>query len=111
MSNLEELSALTALNNMMLKGWFDICVIDKVGALLGVDPRGRAYTILTPLHCVHFDKMPDELRKAIPGLIQECLGMAPIFQFKTVTPIVIEVVSPAQATRPSFLQLLRGKDR
>ena len=91
MDNLKELSALTALNNMMAKGWFDICTINSIAEMMGINPKCEAYRILHPLHCVHFDKMPDELRKAIPGLVQECLGIAPIFRFKTMAQKTINV--------------------
>ena len=106
MDNLKELSALTALNEMMMKGWFDICVINKVAELLGVNPRCEAYRIVAPLHCIDFDKMPDELRVAIPRLIQECLGIAPIFQFKTIVRAVIDVTPEQKPGRYSWLQLL-----
>lgn len=108
--NLKQLSALTALNSMMAKGHFSICTIDSVGELLGINPRGcDAYKILHPLHCIDWAKMPQELRDAVPGLIQECLGIAPAFQFKTLEPTLIDV-SPKAETPPrrSFLRLLGG---
>ena len=110
MDNLKDLSALTALNNMMEKGWFSICTIDDVAALLEVNPRGETYTILRPLHCIHFDKMPAELRDAIPGLIQQCLGIAPIFRFKTLQREMIDVTNEEPSTKSRFLRLL-GKTR
>ena len=106
MDNLKELSALTALNEMMAKGWFSISVIDKVGELLGVNPRCEAYRILAPLHCIDFDKMPDELRAAIPRLIQECLGITPIFQFKTIARTVIDVTPEQKPGGHGWLRLL-----
>ena len=97
MSNLENLkqaSALTALNEMMNKSYFCISTIDKVATLLGVDPKGEAYNILSPLHCIDFDKMPAELRDAIPGLIEKCLGVAPVYQFSTLERGRIVEVNP-----------------
>ena len=83
MDKLKQIAALTSLNDMMKKGWMNICTVDAVAELLGVNPKCEAYAILKPLHCVSFDKMPEELASAIPGLIQACLGVEPIFQFKT----------------------------
>jgi hypothetical protein len=108
MADLKHLSALTALNAMMAKGYFDICTVDSVAELLGVSVRGSdAYKTLRPLHCVHWPQMPQELREAVPGLIQECLGVEPAFQFKTLQPGVIEV-RPAEPRRGSLLRLLGG---
>jgi hypothetical protein len=91
MDELKKLSALAALNNMLEKDYFDICTIDQVSRLLDVNPKGQAYTLLAPLHCVHYDKMPAQLREAIPVLIQQCLGVAPIFKFKTIEQKAINV--------------------
>ena len=105
-ADLKELSALTALNEMMAKGWFSISTIDAVAELLGVNPKGDAYRILYPLYCVDFDKMPEELRSAIPGLIQECLGIEPTFQFKTTQRKVIDVTPEREQERHRWLRLL-----
>jgi hypothetical protein len=46
-----------------------------------------------------------------PGLIQECLGVAPVFQFKTITPEVIDVtptMKSGAAKKGGFLRLLAG---
>lgn len=110
MSDLRHLSALTSLNNMMAKGYFDICTVDGVADLLELSVKAtQAYKILRPLHCVHWEKMPTELRDAVPGLIQECLGVAPAFQFKTLRQEVIEVTSEeAKPAKRGFLRLLGG---
>lgn len=79
--HLKDLTVTTALNDMMKKGWLDICTIDKVARLMDLDPKGEAYSILSPLHCVHFSEMPRELREAMPGLIKMCLGVEPTYQF------------------------------
>ena len=104
MSDLKQQIALTSLNNMMDKGYFDICTVDSVAELLGVNAKGDAYSMLRPLHCVHWDKMPPEVREAVPGLIQECLGVAPVFKFKTLEALVIDV-GPAPK-KASVLQRL-----
>lgn len=114
--NLKQLSALTALNSMMKKGHFDICCIRDVAQLLGVDPKGDAYTLLHPLHCIDFAEMPRELREAIPRLIQECLGVAPTFQFvpgdltlrRTVRIVDVEP-DPAPPRRGLFSLFSGGK--
>lgn len=83
MSNdLKMMAAITALNAMMQKGWLSMSTIDRVGEMLSINPKGEAYRILAPLHCVDFDKMPRELVEQIPMLIQQCLSVTPTFQFK-----------------------------
>lgn len=107
MENLKQASALTALNEMMAKSYFCICTIDKVATLLGVNPKGEAYNILSPLHCIDFAKMPDELRHAIPGLIEQCLGVAPAYRFSTLERGRIVEVNPSPSK--SGLMRLLGK--
>jgi hypothetical protein len=109
MADLRQMSALTSLNAMMDKGYFSISTIDTVAQLLEVNARGtEAYRLLAPLHCVDFAKMPTELREAVPALIQECLGIAPVFKFKTAQPEVIEVAPTQDRPRRGFLRLLGG---
>lgn len=83
MSDLKQLAALTALNNMLQDSSPSICTIDQVGKMLGVDPKraGDSYEVLRTLHCVNYSKMPRELRDSIPRMVQECLGVEPTFQF------------------------------
>lgn len=100
-TDLKELAAVTALNDMMGKGWFSICTIDNVSKMLGRNPKGQAYDILNALHCVHFDKMPPALRDAIPALIEQCLDCAPTHRFTTVQRHrVIDITPPAAAREP-----------
>lgn len=88
MNDLKQMAALTALNNMFQKGWFDICTVKDVAKMLNVNPECEALKVLAPLHCVHFDVMPTQLRDSIPGLIQECLKMDRIiYQFTMVKEI------------------------
>ena len=79
--HLKELAAITALNNMLAKGWMDICTIRSVAEMLGRDPRGDALEILRSLHCINFNQMPKELRDEIPRLIEQCLNCAPTHRF------------------------------
>lgn len=107
MSDLKQLSALTALNHMFAKGWLDICTIDSVAKLLGIDPKGEAYDILRPLHCIHFNTMPAALREQIPELIKACLGVQPVFQFsaKELAGQVAEIGEPKAAPKKGLLRL------
>lgn len=110
MDDLKQLSALTALNHMMSKGHFDICTIDSVGKLLGVDPRGEAYDILRPLHCIDWAQMPEQLKEAVPSLIQRCLGVAPVFKFSNLRQRVIDVPEAAPSSSSArFLRLMGVK--
>lgn len=107
MSDIKQLAALTALNDMMQKGYVCICTIDKIGEMLGINPKCESHQILRTLHCVHFDKMPTELRQQIPLLIKECLSMEPTYQFAmTVLAPPESVVEPVPQKKPSLLRLL-----
>lgn len=87
MDNLQQMAAMTALNQMMEKGWMDICTIDSIAKMLGINCDGMpAHRMLRTLHCVHFNKMPQDLQKAIPGLIKECLSIEPVYQFSLPKP-------------------------
>lgn len=91
MQALKELAVITALNDMMKKGRFDICCIREVSVLLGVSPHGsEEYKILSPLHMIYFAEMPLALRDAIPGMVEKMLGVAPTYRFKT--PEVAKVI-------------------
>jgi hypothetical protein len=56
--------------------WFDICPLDKVSEVFGIDwrHRNRAYLLLHSYHCVGYWGIPREVRKAIPELIREALS-------------------------------------
>lgn len=100
MTDLKELAAKTALNNMFRKGHFNICAIDDVAKLLDVDPKGEAYTILRTLHCVDYSTMPKELRDAIPDLVRQCLGREVTFQFANLDKKVVDI-TPSPSASPS----------
>jgi hypothetical protein len=91
MDNLKNLAATTALNSMLADRHFSICTVDRVAKLLNLNPACDAYNILSSVHCIDYAKMPAELRQAIPSLIKECLGVAPVYEFKTMEREVIEV--------------------
>jgi hypothetical protein len=110
MDDLKQLSAITALNHMMSKGHFSLCAIDSVAKLLNVDPHGEAYDILRPLHCIDWAEMPEQLRDAVPSLIQRCLGVAPAFKFSTLKQRTIEVSpAPQSKTAGVLLRLMGGR--
>lgn len=110
MSDLKKLAALTAINNMLAGGHFSICTIDSVADLMGI-PRNscEAYQTLRALHCIDYAKMPAELRNAIPGLIEQVLGVEPAYQFATLTSRVIEMTPapPARQEAPEPRGVLR----
>ena len=103
MSDLKQLAAITALNEMMAGSHFNVCTIDRIATMLSVNAKGEAYEVLHTLHCIHWDKMPGELREAVPDLIRQCLGVGPVYQFKTLDQEVIDV-TPAR----KLLRLLGG---
>lgn len=64
---------LTAVKNLLSESFFSISKMREIARLVGVPTDGPAWKLLSPLHCVDYDKMPKELRDAIPHLINECL--------------------------------------
>jgi hypothetical protein len=93
---------------MMRGGHFSICTIDNVGKLLGIEPRGSdAYNVLHTLHCIDWNAMPPQLREAVPGLINECLGIAPAFQFANATRgQIVDLTPDAKPAKRGFMHLL-----
>ena len=111
MSDLKQLAALTAINDMLSGNSPSICTIDKVGELLGINPKvaADAYRTLSTLHCISYSKMPPELREAIPGLITDCLGVTPTPQFKAMPAVADILDAPgATSTRRTLMKLLGG---
>jgi hypothetical protein len=100
MSDIKQLTALTALNEMFSRGHFSITTIDTIAKMLGIDPKGEAYDTLRPLHCIDYSKMPAVLRDEIPSLIKQCLGVQPFYQYRA-----HHDVSPS-SPRPSLLRLI-----
>lgn len=70
----ELLAVNAAMKQMLEHGYVDICAIDKSLRLLGIPAGGRAYSILSALHCIHFAKMEPQLRALIPELLDEAFG-------------------------------------
>jgi hypothetical protein len=104
MTDIKQLAAITALNNMMSKGHFSICTIDSIASMLDLNPKNDSYRILHTLHCINFADMPKEIRDAVPGLIQECLGVEPNYKFNTIGNLVKAIdVEPPRRGILSFL--------
>lgn len=104
MSDLKQLAAMTALNDMLAGAHFSICAIDNVAKLLDVNPKGEAYDTLHALHCINYDRMPPQLREAIPELIRACLGVETIYRFQTLHQQIVDVTPPPK--RGGFLRLI-----
>lgn len=64
---------LTAVKNLLNESFFSISKMREIAKMVGVPTDGPAWKLLSPLHCMDYDKMPKELRDAIPHLINECL--------------------------------------
>lgn len=103
MDDIKRTVAVVALNDMMSKGHFNICAIDRIAEMLGVNPKGEAYRTLAPLHCVDFSKMPPELKQMIPGLIKQCLDLEPTYQF------VLPKAEQAPGSQRGIMKLLGMK--
>ena len=109
MDNIQEMAAMAALNHMFKQGYVSVCTIDKVAKLMNVNPRGRAYDVLSTLHCVGFDQMPQELKESIPGMIRECLSLNPIYEFEHLKRQVVTAHDTAhQSPMGRLLSYVRG---
>lgn len=62
-----------AVTNLFERDWFSISDLKEIMELIGARRGGEAYQMLHALHCVHYSKMPPELRARIPELVNECL--------------------------------------
>lgn len=112
MNDVKALAAVAALNEMFDKGWLSICTINNVAKMLGIEPEREAYNTLHALHCVHFNKMPKDLRSQVPGLIQRCLAQgeqAFRFELKTEPSNALAVIDASPHTRRPLLQRVLGR--
>ena len=56
-------------------GHFSICDLDKLGSLLGTNPKTHPdYRILNALHCVNYTEMSAEMKAELPGKIMGVLS-------------------------------------
>lgn len=109
MDNIQEIAAMAALNHMFKQGYMSICTIDNIAKLMNVDPRGKAYNVLSTLHCVDFSEMPKELRDVVPDLIRECLSLNPIYEFEHLKKQVATAHDTAhQSPMGRLLSYVRG---
>jgi hypothetical protein len=79
MPEVKRLVVQTALNSLFTENFFSICTLDKVMDIIGANDKTEAYKQLRALHCVHYNKMPPELREILPRLVNEAL------KFETLT--------------------------
>lgn len=63
----------TAVTQLFERKWFSISDLAEIMDLIGARKGSPAYDMLHALHCVHYDKMPPDLRARIPQLVNECL--------------------------------------
>lgn len=81
--DLKRATIMTALNDMVRKGYFSVCTVDRCAEILGISLRGsEPYRLLSALHCIHFNEMPRDVRNAIPEMIRECLNIEPFPLFE-----------------------------
>ena len=66
--------AQTALNKMFRSPFFSICEIDSIARMMGIHPERDSYNQLRALHCVHWNEMPEALRRQVPLLVHQALG-------------------------------------
>lgn len=98
------------LNQMMMGTYFDICEFRKAAKLLGTNPTGEAFATLEKLHCVSWQHMPDDLRAAIPDLINEALA-ARTYRFELSLArraAVVADVDPVRVNQGALMRLLNG---
>lgn len=68
----------TALTKLFSGRYFDICQVDKIGELLGVNPGQHPnYTRLRALHCVDYRDMPNAVLEQLQQKVVECLQPRP----------------------------------
>jgi hypothetical protein len=109
MEETKRLVAVTALNAMLRKGYFDICVIRCVAEMLDIEAEGDAYRTLAPLHCIHYEDMSAEVKDALPSLIKTLLGVEPMPRQRKATQIIVQQPADARASKPRsrLLRLFR----
>jgi len=72
--NFESAVVEQALKELFNKQHFDICLVDKIGGILGVEPsQSPEYKYLRALHCVHFSDMRAEILDELQERVARCL--------------------------------------
>lgn len=80
MENLTEFQAQAAgiaLHNLLYKGHFSICDLDKIAKLIGKEIGGKDYEALSVMHCVNWGDMPEHLKQQAREKIVGLLGIQP----------------------------------
>ena len=68
----------TALTKLFSDSHFSICQVDKIGALVGVNPQQHPnYKRLQALHCVDYRDMPQAVLEQLQQKVVECLQPRP----------------------------------
>lgn len=99
MEDIKRLAAITALNEMLRGSHFNVCTLDKIAKMLNIQPPSEPYRILSTLHCVDWSVMPEPLRERIPSLIEQCLSVAPTYQFRSLPHEAVCVDTDPPRTR------------
>lgn len=110
--DLKQQIVVMSLKKMMRSSFFSICEVHDAGKVLGINPRhSPSYDMLYALHCVHWNTMPNDVRKAVPGMIMECLAAANV-EFGTIPETVqvlplLEVLQAMEPPKPLYKRLLQ----
>jgi len=63
-----------ALNNLFTERSFNICTLDQIGTMLGINPEQHPnYKLLRPLHCVAYADMSPAILQELQQRVAECL--------------------------------------
>lgn len=107
---LKQQAALASINDMMARGYFNICTLDAVAKMFDILPEKEAYKVLATLHCVHFKDMSRELYASTPALIQQALRGIKVFQFDLREEKELMVVTgPVETRKPPLLRRIFTK--
>jgi len=63
-----------ALNKLFTAKHFNICTLDQIGTMLGINPEQHLnYRLLRPLHCVDYSEMSPAILQELQQRVGECL--------------------------------------
>jgi len=62
-----------ALNQLCTEDVFSICTVTYILDILGVSHSSAACKLLRALHCIKYNSMSEEVREAIPRLLNEAM--------------------------------------
>ncbi|MFT0137312.1 hypothetical protein ACEK07_04530 [Alcanivoracaceae bacterium MT1] len=79
MDQFKKLAVETAVKKLFSKCHFDICTLNEIGDMIGVNPRQHPdYRFLRGLHCVNYADMDPQLTAQLQQRVLDCLAR-PIF--------------------------------